>query len=196
MRDTLSVAGASLGKKLVRKYRGNILSGLICETEAYLGSMDSASHAFKGKTPRNAVMFGRAGVAYVYFIYGMHYMLNIVTEAEACPCAILIRAIVPLEGIKHMQRYRGRIGKDLTNGPAKLCRALMIDKSLNEWDLTAGEKLWVEDQPNIPERFMKKGPRIGIDYAKPADRRAPRRFWIDAKYIDDVILTNTKRIKS
>lgn len=179
-----------MGKKLVRKYRGNILSGLICETEAYLGSMDSASHAFKGKTPRNAVMFGRAGRAYVYFIYGMHYMLNIVTEDEDNPCAILMRAIVPLDGIEHMQRYRGRIGKDLTNGPAKLCRALAIDKSLNEWDLTAGEKLWVEDWPSIPERFIKKGPRIGIDYAKPADRRAARRFWINPKYIDSVI--NTK----
>lgn len=189
VRDTLSVAGALLGKKLVREYRGKILSGLISETEAYLGSMDSASHAFKGKTPRNAVMFGRAGMAYVYFIYGMHYMLNIVTEAVKCPCAILIRAIVPLDGIKHMQRYRGRIGKDLTNGPAKLCRALVIDKSLNEWDLTAGEKLWVEDRPKIPERFMKKGPRIGIDYAKPADRRAARRFWVDENYIPKLIST-------
>ncbi len=189
-RDTLSVAGALLGKKLVRKYRGNILSGLICETEAYLGSMDSASHAFRGKTPRNAVMFGRAGRAYVYFIYGLHYMLNIVTEEEECPCAILIRAIMPLGGIEHMQRYRGRIGKDLTNGPAKLCRALAIDKSLNEWDLTAAEKLWVEDRPSVPEHFIKKGPRIGIDYAKPADRRAARRFWIDEAFIQNMLSTN------
>ena len=189
VRDTLSVAGALLGKKLVRKYRGNILSGLICETEAYLGSMDSASHAFNGKTPRNAVMFGRAGMAYVYFIYGMHYMLNVVTEAEDNPCAILIRAIVPLDGIEHMQRYRGRTGKDLTNGPAKLCRALAIEKSLNKWDLTAGEKLWVEDRSTIPERFIKKGPRIGIDYAKPADRHAARRFWINPKYLQDFIST-------
>ncbi len=189
VRDSLLVAKELPGKKLVRKYRGNILSGLICETEAYLGSMDSASHAFRGRTPRNAVMFGRAGMAYVYFIYGMHYMLNIVTEEEGCPCAILIRAIVPLEGIEHMQRYRGKIGKDLTNGPAKLCRALAIDKSLNGWDLTAAEKLWVEDQPSIPERYIKKGPRIGIDYAKPADRRAARRFWVEDKYIPKLIST-------
>ena len=187
--DTLSVADALLGKKLVRKYRGNLLSGLICETEAYLGSMDSASHAFRGKTPRNAVMFGRAGVAYVYFIYGMHYMFNIVTEAEERPCAVLIRGIIPLDGIKHMQRYRGRSGKDLTNGPAKLCRALAIDKSLNKWDLTVGKKLWVQDQPSLPEHFIKKGPRIGIDYARPVDRRAPRRFWIDPEFIDEVINT-------
>jgi DNA-3-methyladenine glycosylase len=185
--DTLSVAAELLGKKLVRKYRGHILSGCICETEAYLGSTDSASHAFSGKTPRNTVMFGRAGRAYVYFVYGMHYLLNVVTEEEESPCAILIRAIVPLEGIQHMQRLRGRIGKDLTNGPAKLCRALAIDQSFNGWDLTTGKKLWVQDQPSISERFIKKGPRIGIDYAKPADRRAARRFWIEKTYVDHVM---------
>jgi DNA-3-methyladenine glycosylase len=183
-RDTLSTARALLGKKLVRIHNGNILSGLICETEAYLGSLDSASHAFKGKTPRNSVMFGPAGRAYVYFVYGMHHLLNVVTEAEENPCAILIRAIVPFDGIEYMQRYRKRGGKNLTDGPAKLCQALVIDKSLNGWDLTAGKKLWLEDRPPVPGRFIKKGPRIGIDYAKPADRRAARRFWIDEKYID------------
>jgi DNA-3-methyladenine glycosylase len=186
-RETLAVAGALLGKKLVRKYSGNILSGLICEIEAYLGSTDSASHAFKGKTPRNTVMFGCAGRAYVYFVYGMHYLLNVVTEEEENPCAILIRAIVPLDGIEYMQLNRGRSGKDLSDGPAKLCQALAIDKSLNGWDLTAGKKLWMEDRPSIPGRFIKRGPRIGIDYAKPADRRAARRFWIDEKYINDMI---------
>jgi DNA-3-methyladenine glycosylase len=183
-RDTLSTARALLGKKLARIHNGNILSGLICETEAYLGSLDSASHAFKGKTPRNSVMFGPAGRAYVYFVYGMHHLLNVVTEAEENPCAILIRAIVPFDGIEYMQRYRKRGGKNLTDGPAKLCQALVIDKSLNGWDLTAGKKLWLEDRPPVPGRFIKKGPRIGIDYAKPADRRAARRFWIDEKYID------------
>jgi len=189
-RDTLSTAGALLGKKLVRKYNGNILSGLISETEAYLGSMDSASHAFKGKTPRNRVMFGRAGRAYVYFVYGMHYLLNMVTEEEENPCAILIRAIVPLDGIEHMQRLRGRNSKGLADGPAKLCQALAIGKSLNGWDLTAGKKLWVEDRPPVPGRFIKKGPRIGIDYAKLADRRAARRFWIDEMYLRDILSTN------
>jgi len=187
--DTLSVAGELLGKKLVRKYRGRLLSGMICETEAYLGSIDSASHAFRGKTPRNAVMFGRAGIAYVYFVYfvyGMHYLLNIVTAEEENPSAILIRAIVPLEGIEHMQRRRGRSGKDLADGPAKLCRALAVDRSLNGWDLTLGEKLWVENRPSLPQRYIRKGPRIGIDYARPADRRAARRFWIDSKYMDKV----------
>lgn len=188
-RDTLVVARKLLGKKLVRKYRGHTLNGLICETEAYLGTTDSASHAFKGKTPRNAVMYGRAGMAYVYFVYGMHYLLNVVTEEEDNPCAILIRALWPLDGLEHMQRNRGRSGKDLTNGPAKLCQALMIDKALNGWDLTAGRKLWLEAQPSIPERVIKKGPRIGIDYAKPADRRAARRFWVEEKYIYDTVST-------
>ena len=191
-RDTLSTARALLGKNLIRKYRGNILSGLICETESYLGLTDTASHGFKGKTPRNSVMFGPAGRAYVYFVYGMHYLLNMVTEKEENPCAILIRAIVPLDGIEHMRRYRGKSGRDLTDGPAKLCQALAIDTSLNGWDLTVGKKLWVEDRPAIPGRFIKKGPRIGIEYAKPADRRAARRFWIDEKYIDLVI--NTTRL--
>ncbi len=186
-RDTLVVAHELLGKKLVRKYKGHILSGLICETEAYLGRTDSASHAFRGRTPRNAVMFGRAGVAYVYFVYGMHYLLNIVTEEEENPCAILLRALVPLDGREHMQCYRGRTGKDLTDGPAKLCQALAVGKTLNGWDLTAGRKLWLEAQPSIPERLIKKGPRIGIDYAKAADRRAARRFWVDEKSLRRLI---------
>jgi DNA-3-methyladenine glycosylase len=131
-------------------------------------------------------MFGLAGVAYVYFVYGMHYLLNIVTEEEENPCAILLRALVPLDGLEHMQRYRGRTDKDLTDGPAKLCQALVVDKTLNGWDLTAGRKLWVEEQPSIPERLIKKGPRIGIDYAKSADRRAALRFWVDEKYILDM----------
>jgi DNA-3-methyladenine glycosylase len=186
-RETLVVARNLLGKKLVRKYRGKLLSGLIGETEAYLGAGDSASHAFKGKTRRNSVMFGRAGLAYVYFVYGMHYMLNMVTEEESNPCAILIRAVIPHDGIEYMQRNRTRTGQNLTNGPAKLCQALAVDKSLNGWDLTIGEKLWVEDRPAIPARFIKKGPRVGIDYAKPADRRAARRFWIDGTYSNEMI---------
>ena len=186
-RDTRIVARELLGKKLVRKYRGHAISGLVCETEAYLGAFDSASHAFRGKTPRNAVMYGRAGIAYVYFVYGMHYLLNVVTEAEENPCAVLIRALVPFEGLSHMQRHRGRSGKDLTDGPAKLCQALVIDKALNRWDLTAGRKLWLEAQPSIPLRLIKKGPRIGIDYAKPADRRAALRFWVDEIHLRDLM---------
>jgi DNA-3-methyladenine glycosylase len=188
-RDTRVVARELLGKKLVRKYRGQLLSGLICETEAYLGASDSACHSSRGKTSRNAVMFGRAGMAYVYFVYGMHYLLNAVTEKEENPCAVLIRALVPFDGKKYMQRRRGRTGKDLTNGPAKLCQALAVDKTFNGWDLTAGRKLWVEEQMPLPKRLIKAGPRIGIDYAMPADRRAALRFRVDEKHIKDLILS-------
>ncbi len=186
-RDTRVVARELLGKKLVRKYKGHLLSGLICETEAYLGASDSACHAFRGKTARNAVMFGRAGVAYVYFVYGIHYLLNVVTEKEENPCAVLIRALVPFGGIKHMQRHRGATGKVLTNGPAKLCQALAVDKALNGWDLTTGQKLWVEEQMSLPRRFIETGPRIGIDYARPADKRAALRFWIEEKDLRELI---------
>ena len=120
--DTLPVARALLGKKLVRKFRGKELSGIIVETEAYCGEADSACHAHRGKTPRNAVIYGQPGHAYVYFTYGMHYLLNIVTETEGNPGAVLIRAVLPLDGIQEMEARRKRHGDQLTNGPAKLCR--------------------------------------------------------------------------
>ena len=175
-RDTLRVARELLGKRLVRQVDGLELSGMIVETEAYCGQADSACHAHRGKTQRNAVMFGRPGHAYVYFTYGMHYMLNLVTEEEDTPCAVLIRAIVPLTGIEAMEIRRKRKGPDLTNGPAKLCQALSIDKSLNGWDLTIGKALWVEHYKTFPDSKITTTPRIGIDYARPQDREAPWRF--------------------
>ena len=107
-RNTLQVARALLGKKLVRQINGLELSGMIVETEAYCGEADSACHAHRGKTPRNAVMFGEPGHAYVYFTYGMHYMLNLVTEAKDNPCAVLIRSVVPHAGIEEMEARRKR----------------------------------------------------------------------------------------
>lgn len=175
-RDTLRVARDLLGKKLVRRTGREILSGMIVETEAYCGQADSACHAHRGKTLRNAVMFGKPGHAYVYFTYGMHYMLNLVTEEEGNPCAVLIRAIEPIDGIEAMEARRKKKGKQLTNGPAKLCQALSIDKSLNGWDLTRGCKLWVEDYRKIPARSIIATPRIGIDYARQEHRDALWRF--------------------
>ena len=128
-RNTLKVARALLGAKLVRRINGNELSGMIVETEAYCGERDSACHAHRGKTKRNAVMYGYPGHAYIYFTYGMHYLLNLVTEAEGNPCAVLIRAVLPLVGIEEMEARRKKKGAQLTNGPAKLCHALGIDKS-------------------------------------------------------------------
>ncbi len=177
-RDTLTVARQLLGKKLVRRRDGETLSGMIVETEAYIGQEDSACHASRGRTPRTEVMFGPPGRAYVYFVYGMHYMLNIVTEAEGRPCAVLIRAIEPLSGQTTMARLRGKANHHLTNGPARLCQALDIDKTFNGWDLTAADALWLEDFRPIAEADIRRGPRIGIRYARPADRQAPWRFWV------------------
>jgi len=177
-RPTITVARELLGKKLVRQTDGAKLSGVIIETEAYCGSRDSACHAHRGRTPRNTVMFGRPGVAYVYFTYGMHYLLNLVTEEEGNPCAVLVRALLPLSGLEEMQSRRKKHGKELTNGPAKLCQALAIDKSLNGWDLTLGERLWVENDQSVQTRDILSTPRIGIDYAREKDRKAPWRFLI------------------
>ena len=174
--DTLKVARALIGKKLVRQIGKLQLSGIITETEAYCGEEDSACHAHRGQTRRNSVMFGPPGYAYVYFTYGMHYLLNIVTEAEGRPCAILIRAISPVEGLKEMEARRKRKGHELTNGPAKLCQALGIDKSFNGWDLTTGTELWVEDYKTIPAKLITATPRIGIDYAEEEHRQALWRF--------------------
>ena len=173
---TLKVARALIGKKLVRQIDRRQLSGMIVETEAYCGKEDSACHAHRGKTKRNSVMFGPPGHAYVYFTYGMHYLLNMVTEAEGKPCAVLIRAILPIAGLEEMEARRKRQGPELTNGPAKLCQALGIDKSLNGWDLTAGDQIWVEDYKTIPAKRVTATPRIGIAYAMEKHRNALWRF--------------------
>ena len=186
---TLIVARALLGQRLVRELDDQRLSGLIVETEAYIGPNDSASHASKGRTPRTEVMFGPPGRTYVYFVYGMHHMLNLVTEAEGFPAAVLIRAIEPVEGVIVMQANRRTLAPTslrsshkeremLTNGPARLCQALQIDRSLNNWDVSLGEKLWLESGDSIPDAGIATGPRIGVDYALPTDRAAPWRFWI------------------
>ncbi len=185
-RPTLTVARELLGQRLVRELDGQRLSGLIVETEAYIGPNDSASHAYaKRNSGRARVMFGPPGRTYVYFIYGMHFMLNIVTEVEGFPAAVLIRAVEPQESVDLMQTNRFPSPRllassmpQLTNGPAKLCQALRIDKKLNNWDLTQGQALWLETALAVPADTVATGPRVGIDYAQPEDRAAPWRFWL------------------
>jgi len=176
-RRSMTVARALLGKKLIRRLNGVTVSGLIVETEAYFGPQDSASHAFKGRTSRNAVMFGPPGKAYIYLIYGLHHMLNVVTEADGVPGAVLLRAVEPLEGRQHMAARRGQT-TNLTNGPGKLCQAFAIDRSLNGWDFSRGNCLWLEACQPLTDEQIATGPRIGINYARPAERQAPWRFWI------------------
>lgn len=178
-RPTLVVARELLGQRLVCEVDNRRLSGIIVETEAYIGPDDSASHASKGRTARTGVMFGPPGRAYIYLIYGMYHMLNLVTEPEDFPAAVLIRAIEPQEGLETMRRFRPRAGfpAGLTNGPGKLCQAMGIDKRLNNWDVTLGQKLWLEPAPPLPNRAVATGPRRGIGYARPADQAAAWRFW-------------------
>jgi len=183
-RDTLRVARELLGQRLVRQLNGQRIAGRIVETEAYVGEGDAACHAARGRTARNAVMFGPAGYAYVYFIYGMHYCFNIVTETEGFGAAVLVRALEPLEGIDAMRHHRkGRDGVELTNGPAKLCYALAIDRGLNGADLATSEELWIEGDVSMPDDEVATGPRVGVR----GDGRAltlPWRFWLrDSGYV-------------
>ena len=137
VRDTSEVARNLLGKALV-KFRGpEMVGGIILETEAYFGEDDPASHAYGGKTPRSEIMFGKPGIAYVYMCYGMYYLLNVVTENEGKPGAVLIRALKPLWGIDIMKKRRNVNLEDrLTDGPGKLTIALGIDIKDNGKDLT------------------------------------------------------------
>lgn len=166
-RPTEQVARELLGQRLVRIHQGRRLSGMITETEAYIGQDDLACHARHGLTPRSAVMFGAPGHAYVYFTYGMHWMLNVVTEPKGFPAAVLIRAILPAEGVEVMQALRARPARTparLTDGPAKLAQALAIDKRLNGRDLCArNAELFIERAAGVPDSAVALGPRIGLN---------------------------------
>jgi DNA-3-methyladenine glycosylase len=161
---TLDVAKQLLGKYLVRQHADGDTVGRIVETEAYIGPQDLACHASKGRTARTDVMFGPAGHAYVYFIYGFHNMLNLVTEPKDYPAAVLVRAVEPVAGIELMkQRRQLEKLRDLASGPGKLCQAFAIDRSLNGADLCESI-LYVEDRGGPAPNFQAT-PRIGVDYA-------------------------------
>jgi DNA-3-methyladenine glycosylase len=177
-RSTLAVARELLGKCLVRIVSGQRLSGLIVEVEAYIGEDDAACHAACGRTPRNEVMYGPPGCAYVYFVYGMHHCLNVVTEEEGFPAAVLMRALEPLEGLELMRRYRpGKPDSELTNGPAKLCQALAIDKSFNGVDVCTSKVLFIEEGRTVASEEIEVSPRIGIK-ADEVARSVPWRFYL------------------
>jgi DNA-3-methyladenine glycosylase len=176
-RATVTVARALLGQRLVRILDGARLSGLICETEAYGGPDDAASHAFR-RTPRSAIMYGPPGHAYVYFIYGMHHCLNVVTDEEGQPGAVLIRGFVPDEEIAVMAARRGGVDAgQLANGPGKVCQALGITRALNGADLTASVELFIEPGLIVPETGAVITPRIGVRGDKAALARPWRFVW-------------------
>jgi len=183
LRPTLTVARDLLGRTLVRLLDGQRLAGRISEVEAYIGEDDLASHAARGLTPRNRAMYGSGGLAYVYLIYGMHHCLNVVTEEEGFPAAVLIRALQPLEGLALLQSRRpGRPLRSLTDGPAKLCQALAIDRRLDGYDLTAGEELWLEAGAPVSEAAVRATPRINVGGDAQA-RAVPWRFVVEREQI-------------
>ena len=177
--NVLTVARELLGKILVVPASdGSRVSGIIVETEAYRGPKDRASHAYGGRrTKRTETMYGLGGTAYVYFVYGMYYQFNVVTNVLDVPHAILIRAVEPFEGVEWMRRRRlTQPDRNLTNGPGKLCIALGIDRRLDQADLLK-DLVWIEEGEPIPRQLIASGPRIGIDYAEEWIEK-PWRFWI------------------
>jgi len=184
LRPAPQVAPDLLGCLLVRRWEGQRLAGLIVEVEAYQGVDDQACHARAGRTARNAVMFGAPGRAYVYFTYGMHWMLNLVCETEGVPAAVLIRAIRPVEGLELMRVLRPNLaGKPgWLNGPAKLTQALAIGREQNGVDVCSKENgLWVEKGVSVPEGEVRTFPRVGIGYAPEPWRSLPWRWLWEAR---------------
>lgn len=190
-RDSLIVAKELLGKVLVHHVNGHAITAKIVETEAYMGVDDKAAHSYGGRrTQRVEVMYGDPGFSYVFIIYGMHYCFNVVTKEKGNPQAVLIRALEPLDGLDIMALNRFSKSyndltntqiKNLTNGPGKLCSAMLINKSLNGEDL-CGNNLYIEETNNENFSFVSTK-RVGIDYAEEA-KDYPWRFYIkDNKYV-------------
>ncbi len=182
-KDAVSVARGLLGQRLVSLVDGRRTSGIVVETEAYLGAVDKAAHSYGDRrTARTETMWNDGGHLYVYFVYGMHHCANVVAGSCDEPFAVLLRALQPDEGIDVMfeRRSRARRETDLCSGPGKLCQALGISRSQDGVDLLAGDSVRVERmrQRALPSSRISSGPRIGIPYAEEW-RHEPLRFWVD-----------------
>lgn len=189
VRDTLTVAQELLGKFIVRRIGGKLRTGMIVETEAYVGPQDRASHAYNGKiTSRNKAEYMIGGHIYIYLVYGINWQLNISMGLAGAPECVLIRALQPMinnwrPSFRARQKNslpKGRIPlKNLANGPGKLCRWLRVNKSFYGEDLTKSKRIWLEDRGvKIKKREIVSSPRIGIDYAGPVWAKKPWRFYI------------------
>jgi len=177
--DTVAIARELLGKLLVvPDENGRRVSGMIVETEAYLGEIDKAAHSYGGRrTARNEITYADGGHVYVFFVYGMYYQLNLVTGLVDHPHVVLIRAVEPVDGIEIMRERRGEMkDKNLTSGPGKLCIAFGITRDLNGEDLL-GDRIWVEGHRDLKKNEIARGPRVGIDYAEEFVDE-PWRFWV------------------
>jgi DNA-3-methyladenine glycosylase len=178
-RYTPMVAEDLLGCRLVRVDGGRRLSGVIVETEAYRGTRDPASHAHMGRTDRNAVMFGEAGHAYVFFAYGFHHCLNVTTEPPGRPGAVLLRAIQPIEGVSEMIRNRWPRGRvHIADGPGRLTQALNIDRHFNGEDFVTSKRLFIESGRK-PSRIGRSS-RIGVSQGT---KRRWRFFVVDSAFV-------------
>jgi DNA-3-methyladenine glycosylase len=181
-RPTLTVARELLGATLVRRHptTGTLLQGTIVETEAYVGEGDKACHARAGRTPRTSMLYGEPGHAYVYLTYGMHYMLNAVTEPKDSPAAVLIRAVEPTQGLEEMRRGRGLDTLHLlASGPGKLCQAFALDLNQNGADLL-GPEVWIEPGTPVADEAVATSARIGCETAAAPWDLMPWRFYVAA----------------
>lgn len=175
------VARRLLGMRLIRKLNGIRIGGRIVETEAYRGEEDLACHAHVGKTKRNAMLYESGGKSYVYFTYGMHWLVNAVTGDYGYPAAVLIRAIQPEEGLAEIiSRRAGRPQSEWCNGPGKICQALAIDGSLSGRSLfDETDELWIEESTPVPDEMVKTGARIGLGSTPEPWKSMPWRFRIE-----------------
>lgn len=182
-RPTLQVARDLIGKRLVHMDNGKRIAGTIIETEAYCGEQDLACHAKAGRTPRTQVMYGPPGHAYVYFTYGSHWLFNTVTCPKDEPEAVLIRAILPSEGIEIIKSRRGKQPrKRWTDGPGKLTQALGIDGQHNKLDITAKDSaVFIEEDRPIPDKDVTTSPRIGLYTVPEPWKSIPWRFLASLK---------------
>lgn len=182
-RETVIVARDLLGRMLVHDIDGQRVAGRIVETEAYTGWADSASHAHRGETARNQVMFGLAGISYIYLIYGNYWLLNVIAKPHGAdyPAAVLIRALEPVEGLEIMATHRpGRPIRKWTNGPGRLTLALGIDQLLNHQDMVDPHSaLYFETGASVPDGEVQTSPRVGLGKAVAEPWRSqPWRFTI------------------
>ena len=182
-RPTLEVARDLLGARLVHREGDRRVAGIIVETEAYRGEEDQGCHCRSGVTPRTRLLYGPPGHAYVYFTYGMHWLFNVVTEAEGFPAAVLIRALLPTEGLEVIaQRRAGRPPSQWADGPAKLCQALDIDGRFNGLDLCApASPIFLEAGVPVPDQWVTTGPRVGIERVPEPWRSILWRWRVTAK---------------
>jgi DNA-3-methyladenine glycosylase len=186
--DVVNISKELIGKFLLTLIDGKLTSAMIIETEAYNGSVDKASHAYNfRRTARNEVMYGKGGVSYVYLCYGIHHLFNIVTNKEEVPHAVLVRAVLPKEGLDIVLKRRKvkTINKKVSDGPGTLSQALGI-KTMHSGISLSGDSIWLEDRNvNFKKNEITAGPRIGVDYAG-KDALLPYRFRLAEQTVNTI----------